>query len=116
GQPHDPLNRPVVFINLCSFIEGVPADPAPLLEAWRQYVRATWGEAQNKEPRRFVPIAEAIAATLPSADRALFLEGCGIGEGGIARCRAALAGTGGAFEYLDPRPHLGTLRGPVHIV
>jgi pimeloyl-ACP methyl ester carboxylesterase len=116
GQPHDPLNRPVVFINLHPFLEEMPADPVPLLEAWRAYVRATWGEARNKEPERFVPIAEKIAATLPPADRPLFLEGCGVGEGGIARCRAALAGTGRAFEYLDPRPHLGSLRGPVHIV
>jgi pimeloyl-ACP methyl ester carboxylesterase len=117
GRPHgrrDPLNQPVVFMNLIDALPGAPAEPAPLLAAWRAYVEATWGRQEMKEGGRHAEVARAMAANVPETLRPLFLIGCGAEPGGHALCAAALAQAAPAF--LDPRPHLGDLRCPVHVI
>ena len=121
GRPHgvrDPLNQPVVFINL---IDPVLADvgleaenPAPVLAAWRRYVEATWGRVEMKRDGRHVAVARAMAAEVPPRLRELFLIGCGAEPGGYAMVQRALSRQAPAF--LDPRPHLARVRCPVYLV
>lgn len=111
--PRDPLNRPVVFINLVDRL-APPGDRDALAAAWRRYVEQTWGRPEMKEPARWQPVARALAGELPAALRPLFLAGCGAEPGGDAECLAALAGMDLAF--LDPRPHLPQVGCPVDVV
>jgi pimeloyl-ACP methyl ester carboxylesterase len=119
-RPHDPLNRPVVFLELLPWLPDAPADPAPLAAAWRAFVEQTWGRPEMKAPERWRPVAAALAETLPAAERPLFLEGCGARDagaqdGGLARVEVALSRRPDP-AWLDPRPHLGRLRGPCFLV
>lgn len=111
--PRDPLNRPVVFINLVDQL-APPAHRAPLAAAWRRYVERTWGRPEMKEPARWRPVASAIAGELAAELRDLFLAGCGAAPGGDAECLAALACMDLAFA--DPRPSLGAVRCPVDVL
>lgn len=121
GRPHgarDPLNQPVVFINLIDPVladAGLEAEnPAPLSDAWRRYVEATWGRVEMKQGGRHVAVARAMAAEVPARLRELFLIGCGAEPGGHAMVQRALARQAPAF--LDPRPHLARVRCPVYLV
>jgi len=116
GRPHDPLNQPVVFINLIDRLPGAPSEPEPLCDAWRRYVRATWNRPEMKERARYEPVARQIAAELPAACRELFLMGCGVVPGGLELVREALEQGGGPAAWLDPRPDLAGLRCPTWIV
>jgi pimeloyl-ACP methyl ester carboxylesterase len=116
GLAHDPLNRPVVFINLVDHLEGVPADPTRLLSQWEAFVHATWGRPELKDPARYRPIARGLAEALPEEQRALFLAGCDAAPGGEAAGLSALRASADSFAFLDPRPHLSAMTCPVHIV
>ena len=116
GRPHDPLNRPVVFLNLLDHLEGVPRDVSRVIAAWNEYVRATWGRPEMKAHERWSKVAREIGDRLAGEERAFFLLGCGSLGGGIARCEAALRAAGDAFDWLDPRPLLGGVRCPVYLV
>lgn len=108
----DPLNQPVVLMNLLHLIEC--ADREALLEGWRQFVVSTWGRPELKTDRRFVPIAERIAAGLPASVRDQFLIGTGVLPGAAALGLEALA----RFDdrELDPRPYLPRVRCRVDLV
>lgn len=116
GHPRDPLNQPVVLMNLIADLPGGPADPAPLLAAWRRYVESTWGRPEMKDPARHFPVARAIAAELPEATRALFLVGCGVEPGALALAEEALDRGEALAALLDPRPACAEIRCPVHLV
>jgi pimeloyl-ACP methyl ester carboxylesterase len=62
----DPLNRPVVFINLIDQL-GAGEHREPLLAAWRRFVEATWGRPEMRTGDRWRTVARAIAADLPDA-------------------------------------------------
>ena len=49
-HPHDPLNRPVVFINLLAFLPGAPPNRELLADAWLHYIRRTWGKSVTVVP------------------------------------------------------------------
>jgi pimeloyl-ACP methyl ester carboxylesterase len=115
-RPNDPLNRPVVFLNLLSFLDRVPSDPEPLRRAWITYVRTTWGRPEMKARERYEPIAREIAAALPADARELFLMGTGVIEGGPERIRNALVRAHGSFAHLDPLPACADVRAKVSIV
>jgi pimeloyl-ACP methyl ester carboxylesterase len=111
--PRDPLNRPVVFINLVA--ELAPSDQRDALAAaWRRYVEGTWGRPEMKEPGRWQPVAHAIAVELDAELRPLFLVGCGAAPGGDEACLAALDRMDVGF--LDPRPGLAAVRCPVDLL
>lgn len=116
----DPLNQPVVFMNLIDAVAeltGVAAhDRPPLLEAWRAYVQATWGQQEMKQPGRFEAVAHAHGEALPSAIREVFLIGCGAIPGGAELAARALAGAPARSMFLDPGPYLDQIRCPVHFV
>jgi len=114
-RPHDPLNRPVVYMNLMDGIPGAPADPQPLLAAWRRYVEGTWGQEEMKQGGRHEEVARRMAPDLPEHLRPLFLEGCGVGEPTSATILEALEASG-PREWLDPRPGLQHLHCPLTLV
>lgn len=116
GVPHDPLNRPVVFMNLVDYLPGAPADPTMLLTAWRRYVHATWGRPEMKVDGAWQAVAKDICDGLPPGLQRLFRLGCGLAPGALDVAEAALAASGQTRAWLDPRPHLGAITCPVVVV
>jgi pimeloyl-ACP methyl ester carboxylesterase len=117
--PHDPLNAPVVFLNVAEHVEGVSEDARPrLVEAWRAMVERTWGKAELKEGRAREPHARAVIAEhgLAEDEARTFLVGCGLEPGGEAMLEAALARLGDTMAWADPRPHLSRIAAPVTVV
>jgi pimeloyl-ACP methyl ester carboxylesterase len=108
----DPLNQPVVLMNLLHLIDCV--DRPALLEAWRRYVMSTWGRPELKVGTAFVPIAERLAPSVPEAVRELFLVGVGARPGAAPLALEALS----RFDdrELDPRPYLSRVRCRVDLV
>ncbi|HEY8427561.1 MAG TPA: hypothetical protein VIL20_04270 [Sandaracinaceae bacterium] len=115
-RPHDPLNRPVVFLNALEHLPGLPEDREPLRRAWITFVRRTWGRPEMKQRAAHEPVARAIAARLPPALREVFLLGTGVEPGGAELVRAALERGRASFAHLDPRPACAAIRAPVTIV
>ena len=116
GAAHDPLNRPVVFMNLLPWISGRPDDPTALRSAWLRYVKATWGRPEMKADGRWQAVARAVADELPPAERPLFFMGTGVEPGGDALHQEALGRARDDFAWLDPGPILPGIRCPVHLV
>lgn len=113
GRP-DPLNRPVVFLNVADVLDGMPADRAPLLGAWHRFCVETWGRREMKDGG-WRAVAERIAGELPLEARALFRIGVGLDEGTREVAEAALARVDTAFA--DPASGgLDGIRCPVHAV
>jgi pimeloyl-ACP methyl ester carboxylesterase len=112
----DPLNQPVVLLNLLDHI--LPAgrnesDPLlvhdrsqaeALMASWRAYVERTWGRPEMKVDRAFVAVAEALAPEVPESIRELFLVGIGVMPGAWELAVPALE----KFDAsaLDPSPYL----------
>lgn len=119
GHAHidrDPLNQPVVFMNLIDDLNGAPAEPAALLRTWRRYVEATWGRPEMKVDGRHIEVARRYLADVPADQRELYLTGCGALPGGYSLCTAALERSTETAAFLDPRPYLPEVRCPVHLV
>jgi pimeloyl-ACP methyl ester carboxylesterase len=116
AQPHDPLNRPVVFLNLIEHLPGRPRDPSALRDAWITYVRRTWGRPEMKRRARWEPLARAMARGLPPDARGLFLRGTGAEPGGVELAARALRTARAELAHLDPRPACARIRCPVTIV
>lgn len=119
GKPHgarDPLNQPVVFMNLLDYMDDVPDDPAPLLSAWRAYVEATWGRPEMKADGVYQQVAARFEPMVPEPLREWYRVGIGTAPGALERCTTALSRSGERHAFLDPRPHLGGIRCPVHLI
>jgi pimeloyl-ACP methyl ester carboxylesterase len=115
-RAHDPLNRPVVFINLLPHFPNPARDPDGLAAAWRELVTRTWGRNELKRGDAWVAIAREVEASVPPEDRGLYRRGVGLEAGGIELAEEALRRAGDAFDYLDPAPHVRSLQGPVRFV
>lgn len=115
--PHDPLNAPVVFLNLLDFHDDDALDRDLLARAMRDMVEATWGRPELKIGDRRSEHAAKVAAALalPSREQDLFLRACGLTPGGEDLLEAALARSREAFAWADPRVHLGRMKPPVVI-
>ncbi len=121
ARAHDPLNAPAVVTNLLPFLDGgdglADDDARELLrEAMMRYCTRTWGRAEMKVDRAYVPVAETIARELPEPVRALFLKSCRVDPGIEPIIEAALVRAGTHFDWIDPRPHLASLHAPVTLV
>jgi pimeloyl-ACP methyl ester carboxylesterase len=114
GDGRDPLNQPVVLLNLIDHLEHDRAHRAALEAAWRAYVERTWGRPELKARERFVAIAEELAPGVPEPVRELFLVGIGARPGAWVRAEPALARYDS--RPLDPRPYLPRVRGRVDLV
>lgn len=113
---HDPLNSPAVFLNLERWIDGAPADREVVCAAWRRFCYVTWGHPAMKQDGQHQAVARLIARDLPAPDRELFLLGCGIGGRTLEVAGDALRRAREPNAYLDPRPYLGRIEAPVHVV
>jgi pimeloyl-ACP methyl ester carboxylesterase len=110
----DPLNQPVVLMNLLDQIAHPPEHRAALEAAWRRYVERTWGRPEMKVDRAFVAVAEELAPSVPEPVRELFLVGIGALPGAWDLARPAIE----RFDAraLDPSPYLPRVRGRVELV
>ena len=116
GAPRDPLNQPVVLMNLLEDLESPPAETELVVRAWRSFVEATWGRPEMKSPERFLPLAERMGADLPQDARRLYRVGVGLEPGVWPLCEPALVRRVDRSPFLDPRPWMGAVECPVHLV
>lgn len=114
GERRDPLNQPVVLMNLLEHITHDATERAALVAGWRRYVERTWGRPELKATAKFTAIAEALAPSVPASVRELFLVGIGARPGAWPLARAAL--TRFDDRALDPRPWLAEVTGRVDLV
>lgn len=114
-QKRDPLNQPVVMMNVLADLPASAEHRPLLLAAWRKFVTSTWGRAELKARDRYAPIAEAIGAELPPEVRELFHIGCGLSDGALVLVEDALSRQEERCLFLDPRPHLGRIQCPVYL-
>lgn len=112
GEGRDPLNQPVVLMNLLEYIDPVGADH--LRHWWREYVTRTWGRPEMKARERFTAIAEELAPRVPDSVRELFLVGIGVQPGAWDLASAALEKYDA--RALDPAPYLARVTGRVDLV
>ncbi len=114
--PADPLNRPVVYLNLLPFMPDTPADTAPLERAMRRYVEQTWGRAEMKLNGQWRTVSDRVEQELSGPARAIFRRATGAddptGEVGLR----ALAASGDTFECMDPSPFIARFQGASVVV
>jgi pimeloyl-ACP methyl ester carboxylesterase len=116
GAPHDPLNRPVVFMNLMPFFDNRPDDTAVLFAALRSYIEATWGKPEMKVDGRWQAIARDIAQRLPEELLPLYFAATGLDGNTQSTVDAAIVKAADSFSWLDPQPLLGRVRCPVDLI
>ena len=110
----DPLNQPVVLMNLLEYIDHHQHTRDELVAGWRRYVERTWGRPEMKARDRFVAVAEELAPEIPDAVRELFLVGIGARPGAWDLAVPALAKFDAAA--LDPSPYLPRITNRVELV
>lgn len=110
----DPLNQPVVLMNLLEHLAHERDARDDLVAGWRRYVERTWGRPEMKARERFVAIAEELAPEVPVSVRELFLIGIGARPGATELAMPALA----KFDAsaLDPSPYLPRITNRVELV
>jgi len=110
----DPLNQPVVLMNLLEYIAHHQHTRDELVAGWRRYVERTWGRPEMKARERFVAVAQDLAPEVPAAVRELFLIGIGARPGAWDLAVPALA----KFDAsaLDPSPYLSRITNRVELV
>ena len=112
--PRDPLNQPVVLMNLLDILDHDRGERAALVAGWMRYVERVWGRPEMKRDRAFVAVAEEIAPSVPASVRELFRIGIGVVPGAWELAAPALV----QFDdrALDPSPYLPRLRGRIDLV
>jgi len=111
---HDPLNQPVVLMNLIDHLDPPSADRAAVVAGWRRYVERVWGRAEMKVDRQFLAVAEELAPGVPASVRSLFLLGVGAHPGALELALPALDRYDACA--LDPSPYLPRITGRVDLV
>jgi pimeloyl-ACP methyl ester carboxylesterase len=112
----DPRNHAVLFGSLLDRLEPPPRDPQRLQAAWLAFARATWGQPGMRDEAATAAVARRMVAdgAVERADAALFLAGCGVGEGSEAPVLPLLEGD--VTGWMDPRDDLAQVRCPVDVV
>lgn len=111
----DPLNLPVIFLNLWSHMNISVRNEQLLLQAWYRFIHATWEKEEMQSEEDYAPIAHKIVQELPQEDKDIFLMGCSLLEGGVALVEEVLKKGPAQTEWLLPKPYLERLRVPLHI-
>lgn len=113
----DPMNQPVVLMNLLDQLAGAPP-PGPLREAlvagWRRYIERVWGRMEMKQDGRYLAVAREVRATVPADVHALYDLGTGLAPGATELVLDALARYDAAA--IDPAPYLARIRTRVDLV
>lgn len=115
GRPHDPLNRPVIFLNMIEHLVDLPEDREPLRRAFVEFTRRTWGSDAMKAGG-WRAVAHDIEGRLPEAYRKMFTIGVGDDPLGLAIIRDAMERGRETLAHLDPRPVCPRVRCPITIV
>ncbi len=115
GRNRDPLNLPVIFLNLWSSMHRPVQDEDALLRAWYRFIHATWEKEEMRDQKDYEPVARRIAQTLTEADQEIFLMGCSIEDGGVRAIETALLDVQLDTRWLAPEPSLKQLSVPLHI-
>lgn len=111
----DPLNLPVVLLNV---IEGLPlseGERAELYQAWHRFVCVVWENPNYTQKSAYQPVAEQLASALSPELCDLFLQGCSVKAGGIDLAKSAIQQCARDTDWLDPKPVLTQLQCPLHI-
>ncbi len=111
----DPLNSPVVFLNLLSHLE-LEGDRQRLAAAWLEMVYRTWGKMELKAPGARDPIAARIASRLPSALHEPFHLGCCLQDGYERWLDHALEAGARDLSFLDATRFVAEVKCPVTLV
>lgn len=115
--PRDPLNQPVVLMNLIDHLADAP-HPGPLRDAlmagWRRYIERVWGRMELKVDGRYLEVARAVRPTVPPEVQALYDIGTGLVPGAPALVFDALT----RFDAgpVDPTPYLARVATRVDLV
>ncbi len=110
----DATSLPAIAMNLLDGFECKPEEMADVLAGWYEFARATWAHPEFREPERWQPVAEAIAARLKPDEAYFFLLGCGLVDGAQQEFLEALD-RWDRLASVDPRPHLSGLKCPVFL-
>lgn len=116
GAAHDPLNRPVVFMNLMPYLEGRPDEPHELFAALRRYVEATWGKPEMKVDGCWQDVAREIGKGLSTEFVAMYNMATGLDRDTEGLVDRALVQAADGFSWLDPRPLLPRVACPVDLI
>ncbi len=114
GIESDPLNRPVVFLNLLPSFE-TQADRSAVAAAWREYVHATWSKEWGPRVADWRGVGSRIAESLDDeATRELFEVGVGLRPDTSGHIERALVE--GQGETLELRDAAACVTAPVRIM
>jgi hypothetical protein len=113
--PIDPLNLPVIFLNLWPEMNLSVHEESTLIDSWTRFVHATWEKEEMKPKEKYTAIAHQLAEEVHPNDRLLFLKGTSVLEGGISIVEQALQKTTETYSWLDPVPHLHQLNRPLYL-
>jgi pimeloyl-ACP methyl ester carboxylesterase len=113
--PPDPLSMPAVAINLVDELELAAPVTEPVVAAWLELARRTWGKPELKQPVAHAPIAHTLARNLTADQRTLFLRGCGLTTDAHGYWLAVLARSR-RLPGIDARPELHALRRPLYLM
>ncbi len=116
GAAHDPLNRPVVFMNLMPYLEGCPEDPTELFSALRAYVEATWGKPEMKLDGRWQAVARDVAEGLSAELLPMYFASTGLESNTRPLVDAAIARARDGFSWLAPQKLLEHVQCPVDLI
>ena len=113
----DPMNQPVVLMNLLDQLRGAPpAGPLrdELLAGWRRYIERVWGRMEMKTDGRYLVVAREVRDSVPADLRALYDLGTGITPGASELVLDALA----RFDAkdIDPTPYLARVTSRIDLV
>jgi hypothetical protein len=112
----DARSQPVIFMNLLPDLDPPCPDPGAVLDAWRQYVRRTWGHPEMKPPERHAEVAREIARRVPESVRQLYLHGVGLTPDWLPFALRCLERCANRVAALDTLPYLAEVRGKVDVM
>lgn len=114
---HDPLNRPVIYMNLLDAFDVDAETRIELTEGWTRFCRDTWGRDEMKVPHAYSKTAREIARLIHPSSQSLFLEGCNVSphpERADAHCLEALKRSD--FSWLNQNSKCAKVRCPVTVI
>jgi len=114
--PIDPLNLPVIFLNLVHLLPHPPTDLVGFRAALKSFIDQCWEKKNYKTIEQYGPVATDIADKLPATDRMLFFQATRLKEGGVDMAVETAEKEHREHEWLDPGPLLAQQRSPLIMV
>ncbi|MAA79555.1 MAG: hypothetical protein CL916_09870 [Deltaproteobacteria bacterium] len=111
----DPLNIPVIFINLWEHINIPVQDEALLLQSWKKFIHQTWEKEDMQSIEKHSVVAFQLAEQVHHDDRNIFLQGTSVEPGGDEIIKEVLKNGLHGYDWLNPEPHLENLCAPLFL-